>query len=48
MKYGEKKAQNGADSYGQYRQGELIRQEVVAGTTINKQLPAFSTKEEDE
>lgn len=39
--YGEKRATRGADSYGSYDKGELIRAENVAGTTINKPLPAM-------
>ena len=46
--YNEKRSIQGADHYGEYSQGKLIRPEVIAGTTINKDLPGFQTKEHEE
>jgi hypothetical protein len=33
-----------ADRYGEYREGKQIRAEIIAGTTIQEQLPSMQRK----
>lgn len=39
--YANKRARQGADRYGTYRDGRLINAENIAGRVIDRQLPGF-------